>query len=125
MTLPCAESPPGRRRSPRPPRSIWTTSTAISVYLTRDRSLAEDLAADTFEKALKQWRRFDSSRGSARAWLCQIARTTALDWFRAEERRRKREARVAVPDLIDGGLSPGLSPSSRALCRSFPPASAR
>ena len=84
------------------------------VYLTRDRSLAEDLAADTFEKALKHWRRFDSSRGSARTWLCQIARTTALDWFRAEERRRKREARVAVSDVSDGGLPPGLSPELEA-----------
>src|SRR4026207_1732112 len=61
------------------------------VYLTRDRSLAEDLTADTFEKALKLWRRFDPRRASARTWLCQIARTTALDWFRAAERRTRRE----------------------------------
>jgi RNA polymerase sigma-70 factor (ECF subfamily) len=85
------------------------------VYLTRDRALAEDLTADTFEKALKAWRRFDASRGSARTWLCQIARTTALDWFRAEERRRRREERVAVPERFeDGGLSPGLSPELEA-----------
>ena len=84
------------------------------VYLTRDRSLAEDLAADTFEKALRLWRRFDPARGSARTWLCQIARTTALDWFRAEERRRKREERAAVPDIVGGGLSPGLSPELEA-----------
>jgi RNA polymerase sigma-70 factor (ECF subfamily) len=80
------------------------------VYLTRDRSLAEDLTADTFEKALRLWRRFDPSRASARTWLCQIARTTALDWFRAEERRQKREERAAAPELVEGGLSPGLSP---------------
>src|SRR5215217_4667583 len=42
---------------------------AYLVYMTRDRSLAEDLTADTFEKALKAWRRFDASRGSARTWL--------------------------------------------------------
>ena len=109
MTLP--------RRQP-----VWSASFAATaeehlddvyaylVYLTRDRSLAEDLAADTFEKALKHWRRFDASRGSARTWLCQIARTTALDWFRAEERRRRREERAAVPERFeDGGLSPGLS----------------
>ena len=88
------------------------------VYLTRDRSLAEDLAADTFEKALKQWRRFDPSRGSARTWLCQIARTTALDWFRAEERRQRREQRASVPERFeDGGLSPGLSPELEAALR--------
>jgi RNA polymerase sigma-70 factor (ECF subfamily) len=73
---------------------------AYLVYLTRDRSLAEDLTADTF----------DARRASARTWLCQIARTTALDWFRAEERRRRREERVAVPDVFDPALELGLSP---------------
>ena len=87
---------------------------AYLVYLTRDRSLAEDLTADTFEKALKLWRRFDARRASARTWLCQIARTTALDWFRAEERRHRREERAAVPDLVDGGLELGLSPELEA-----------
>ena len=74
---------------------------AYLVYLTRDRSLAEDLAADTFEKALRSWRRFDPRRASARTWLCQIARTTALDWFRAEERRQRREERAAAPEHVD------------------------
>ena len=89
---------------------------AYLVYLTRC-SLAEDLAADTFEKALKAWRRFDASRGSARTWLCQIARTTALDWFRAEERRRRREERVAVPDRLEDGFAEGLSPELEAALR--------
>jgi RNA polymerase sigma-70 factor (ECF subfamily) len=83
---------------------------AYLVYLTHDRSLAEDLAADTFEKAMRIWRRFDPSRASARTWLCQIARTTALDWFRAEERRRRREQRVAAPDELHEGFVEGLSP---------------
>ena len=83
---------------------------AYLVYLTRDRSLAEDLAADTFEKALKLWRRFDASRGSARTWLCQIARTTALDWFRAEERRHRREQRAAVPDRLRSAACPRACP---------------
>ena len=61
------------------------------VFLTGDRSAAEDLAAETFEKAFRGWRRFDPRRGSSRTWLCQIARTTALDWFRAEARRKRRE----------------------------------
>ena len=87
------------------------------VYLTRDRSLAEDLAADTFEKALRLWRRFDPARGSARTWLCQIARTTALDWFRAEERRQRREERVAVAERVDSGFAEGLSPELEAALR--------
>ena len=90
---------------------------AYLVYITRDRSLAEDLTADTFEKALKAWRRFDASRGSARTWLCQIARTTALDWFRAEDRRRRREERAAAPDHLDAGFAEGLSPELEAALR--------
>ena len=80
------------------------------VYLTRDRSLAEDLTADTFEKALRLWRRFDPARASAQTWLCQIARTTALDWFRSEERRQQREERAAAPEQVDADFADGLSP---------------
>ena len=61
------------------------------VFLTGDRAAAEDLTAETFEKAFRTWRRFDPRRGSPRTWLCQIARTTAIDWFRAEARRKRRE----------------------------------
>ncbi len=87
---------------------------AYLVYLTGDRTLAEDLTAETFEKALRTWARFDPGRGSARTWLCQIARTTALDHFRAEERRRRREGVYALRERAEaeqgsfGGLSPAL-----------------
>jgi RNA polymerase sigma-70 factor (ECF subfamily) len=79
------------------------------LYLTRDRTLADDLAGATFEKALRLWARFDPRRGSARTWLLGIARTTALDWFRAEERRRRREEAAAVPELHDETFREGLS----------------
>src|SRR3954469_12002765 len=59
------------------------------VYLTGDRSAAEDLTAETFEKAFRSWRRFDPRRGSPRTWLCRIARSVAVDWYRAETRRRR------------------------------------
>lgn len=91
------------------------------VYLTRDRAVAEDLTAETFEKALRLWRRFDPRRGSARTWLCQLARTTALDHFRAEERRRRREGVYARDEHVDpeeglfGGLSPELERALAAL----------
>src|SRR5205809_545602 len=50
---------------------------AYVVYLTGDRSAAEDIAAETFEKAFRTWRRFDPRRGSPRTWLCAIARSLA------------------------------------------------
>jgi RNA polymerase sigma factor (sigma-70 family) len=94
---------------------------AYLVYLTGDRALAEELTAATFERALRVWRRFDPRRGSARTWLCQIARTLALDHFRAERRRVRRETayaarepREASEPLVDG-LSPALERALRAL----------
>src|SRR5207253_6709825 len=69
---------------------------AFLVYLTGDRNVAEELTAETFARAFGRWRRFDPRRGSARTWLCQLARSTALDHFRAEDRRRRREGRYAL-----------------------------
>ena len=97
---------------------------AYLVYLTADDSLAEDLTVETFERALKRWQRFDPRRGTARTWLCQLARSTALDHFRAEERRRLREDRYAVrelrevaPPAFGEGLSPELEHALAELSR--------
>jgi RNA polymerase sigma-70 factor, ECF subfamily len=84
------------------------------AYLTRDRGQAEDLASSTFEKALRLWERFDPERGSSRTWLLGIARTTALDWFRAESRRRRREEAAALPERVDETFVEGLSPALEA-----------
>src|SRR5688572_5787769 len=84
------------------------------VYMTGDRHLADDLTAATFEKALRLWQRFDPRRASARTWLCQIARTTALDWFRGEERRQRREERAAAPERVDQAFPEGLAPDLQA-----------
>ena len=81
------------------------------LYLTRDRETAEDLTSATFEKALRLWTRFDATRGSARTWLLGIARTTALDWFRAESRRRRREEAAALPERVEEAFVEGLSPA--------------
>ena len=94
---------------------------AYLVYLTGERTLAEDLTSETFERAFRAWRRFDPRRGSAKTWLCQIARSTALDHFRAEKRRRRREdvyagrESVAEPPVLVEGLSPDLEDAVRGL----------
>jgi RNA polymerase sigma-70 factor (ECF subfamily) len=91
------------------------------LYLTKNWAVAEDLAGETFETAFKKWRRFDPSRGTARAWLLAIARTTALDWFRSDARRRKREERADAADRRDAtdtlglGFSAELEEGLRAL----------
>src|SRR3954471_4083445 len=82
------------------------------LVFTRDASVAEDLAAETFERALRVWRRFDPARSSARTWLCTIARTTALDHFRSEQRRHRRGRAGAEPE---GDVEkPDLRPSPAA-----------
>jgi RNA polymerase sigma-70 factor (ECF subfamily) len=88
---------------------------AYLVYLTGDRPTAEELTAETFARALERWHRFDPRRGGPRTWLCQLARSTALDHFRAEERRRRREGRYAVAEARERGgeaiFGEGLSPA--------------
>jgi RNA polymerase sigma factor (sigma-70 family) len=92
------------------------------LYLTKNWAVAEDLTSETFEAAFKKWRRFDPRRGTPRAWLLAIARTTALDWFRADSRRRRREERADAAEprrdnesAFGEGLSPALEEGLRAL----------
>lgn len=82
------------------------------LYLTKNWALAEDLTSETFETALRKWKRFDPRRGTPRAWLLAIARSTALDWFRSDARRRRREEKVQAMtrDEGDQGLGEGFSP---------------
>ncbi|HEU0304077.1 MAG TPA: sigma-70 family RNA polymerase sigma factor [Gaiellaceae bacterium] len=96
---------------------------AFLLYLTGDRAVADDLTGETFERAFSRWRRFDPRRGTAKTWLCQIARSTALDHFRSESRRRRREEAYAVSDVAVAGetLGEGLSPELEAALQSLSP----
>jgi RNA polymerase sigma factor (sigma-70 family) len=90
------------------------------LFLTGNRAVAEDLTGETFEKAFRAWRRFDPRHGTARAWLCRIARHVALDHFRSEERRLRREDRYArdvateKPAWGEGALAAALGELSPA-----------
>jgi RNA polymerase sigma factor (sigma-70 family) len=92
------------------------------LYMTKNWAIAEDLTSETFETALRRWRRFDPRRGTHKAWLLAIARSTALDWFRADQRRRRREERAEAgarleerdPPFVEG-LSPELEGALQAL----------
>jgi RNA polymerase sigma-70 factor (ECF subfamily) len=92
------------------------------VYLTGDRSAAEDLTAETFEKAFRSWRRFDPRRASSRTWLCRIARSVAVDWFRAETRRRRREETYTRDLPPAEELGEGLPPELESALRELSPA---
>ena len=92
------------------------------VYLTGDRTAAEDLAAETFEKAFRTWRRFDPRRSSPRTWLCSIAHNVAIDWFRSEARRRRREETYSRDVEVAGELGDGLPGPMEEALRELSPA---
>ncbi|HEY6762426.1 MAG TPA: RNA polymerase sigma factor [Baekduia sp.] len=81
--------------------------TASDVYafvmtLLRDRASAEDVTAQTFERAYRRQAAFDPGKGTQRAWLFGIARNAALD----ELRRRKRTAALLADPEDEGGGPP-------------------
>jgi RNA polymerase sigma-70 factor (ECF subfamily) len=65
-------------------------------YRTSDRSLAEDLLADTFERVRRSRRRFDPRRGSEKTWLYAIALNLVRDHTRRAAAGERAFERVAV-----------------------------
>jgi RNA polymerase sigma-70 factor (ECF subfamily) len=55
-------------------------------YRTGNASIAEDLTADVFEKALKHFDSYREEKASQSTWLMTIARNTITDHFRKESR---------------------------------------
>lgn len=122
-----ADVPQSRPRAAVPPFAEVAEQHLDSVYrflghMVGDRHLADDLTADTFERALRAWPSYDPERGTPAVWLVGIARRIALDHFRSEKRRRDREARWAAteptsvePPSGPGGLSPQLRTALAAL----------
>jgi RNA polymerase sigma-70 factor, ECF subfamily len=51
-------------------------------YRLGSRDEAEDLTQQTFERALRAWRRFDPERASPLTWLLAIARNLLIDHYR-------------------------------------------
>ena len=63
---------------------------AFLAYRCGDRGLAEDVLADTFERALRARTRFDRRKASEKTWLYSIA----MNRLRDERRRRGAEQRA-------------------------------
>ncbi len=79
------------------------------AYRVGDAATAEDLLADTFERALRAHRRFDRRRASEKTWLYAIALNVLRDQLRSTgaERRaveRLRHERSAPVDLPGPGM---------------------
>ena len=71
---------------------------AIARHVTHDRSAAEDVVQIDYIKAWTNAARFDPARSSAMTWLATIVRNSAIDWWRAHNRRD--EVSDAVLDII-------------------------
>jgi RNA polymerase sigma factor (sigma-70 family) len=75
---------------------------AYVASMLRDRSAAEEVTAQAFERAYRKRSTYRPGRGSAEAWLFGIARHAALD----ELRRLKRRATVERDPEELAGPSP-------------------
>src|SRR3954464_3827508 len=82
---------------------------AYVAGMLRDRSAAEEVASQAFERAWRKRRQIDKRRGTSRAWLFGIARNAALD-----ELRRRGRITHSEPDAT---LAPTANPADVAVDR--------
>jgi RNA polymerase sigma factor (sigma-70 family) len=74
-------------------------------YRVGDRTTAEDLTSDIFNKALTSFTKYESRKATFSTWIFSIARNTLIDYYR----RRSREQQIqqeAQPDLLVSSTSP-------------------
>jgi RNA polymerase sigma factor (sigma-70 family) len=83
---------------------------AYVAGLLRDRSAAEEVTSQAFERAWRKRRQIDRGRGTSRTWLFGIARNAALD----ELRRRSRIAPEAHSEVQSQLPDPGEAAVDRA-----------
>ena len=76
---------------------VWDVYGFIA-YRVGNRVEAEDLTQQTFERALRAWRRFDPARAQPRTWLLAIARNLIVDHYRRDRSSLHRH-------LGEGGVS--------------------
>jgi RNA polymerase sigma-70 factor (ECF subfamily) len=72
------------------------------LYRVGDTNVAEDLAADVFERAWRARRRYDPRRGQFSTWLFAIARRRVTDWQRRQVRRRTLGLHREQPSPLPG-----------------------
>jgi len=82
------------------------------IYRTADRPLAEDLLADTFERAIRARLRFDRRKASEKSWLYAIA----LNCLRDHKRRSGAEQRALEQVAADASAT-GRDPAAAVEAR--------
>src|SRR3954451_12190501 len=85
---------------------------AYVAGMLRDRSAAEEVTSQAFERAWRKRRQINSRRGTPRAWLFGIARNAALDELR-------RRSRLAPEPADEPGPAPSTDPAEAAVDRTL------
>jgi len=62
---------------------------AFLVYRTGDRTLAEEVLADTFERVLRSRKHFNPRKASAKTWVYSIALNRLRDLLRRQDAERR------------------------------------
>jgi RNA polymerase sigma-70 factor, ECF subfamily len=84
----------------------------LALAVLRDRAAAEDVALEVYVQAWQQAGRFDPRVGSVLAWLGNMARTRAIDAWRARQRQAARAAPLDAAAL-DSLASDVAGPEAR------------
>ena len=102
---------------------VWEVYGFIA-YRIGNRAEVEDVTQQTFERALKAWRRFDPARAHPRSWLLAIARNLLIDHYRRDRSKLLRplgEGGIPEDQLPSdegpeaGGVSPALAAALETL----------
>ncbi|MBJ7459077.1 MAG: sigma-70 family RNA polymerase sigma factor [Thermoleophilaceae bacterium] len=110
-TVPVATAPPEPQAFDALYRDSRDDLFAYLTYLVGDRSLAEEITAQAFERAFRKRSLFKPGRGDLRGWLFSIARNAAVD----ELRRGGRESALElVPESV-GAFSVDRASDDRLL----------
>ena len=79
----------------------------LALAVLRDAAAAEDVALEVYLQAWRQASRFDAATGSALAWLSTLARTRAIDAWRARRRQAARQEALDVQAELLVSEAPG------------------
>jgi len=74
---------------------------AVADRILRDKSDAEEVAADVLWQLWREASRFDRSRGSVGAWIMMTVRSRAIDRIRARKAREPRAGDPVEPTSAD------------------------
>ncbi|MCX7620338.1 MAG: sigma-70 family RNA polymerase sigma factor [Acidimicrobiales bacterium] len=98
---------------------------ALALRVIGDPQAAEDVTQEVFVMFWQMPERFDTTRGSLRAFLGTLAHRRAVDHIRREEARRRRETKStfeppSVPAVEDIALSSATSREVRKVVNRLP-----